>query len=67
MTSSNPPSGSQTCPRDDASDIVPRTMIPIVNEAKELTVTRKSVIHIYRPIAMAVLELCRGGVPELHH
>lgn len=32
------------------------------NDGEALSATRKSVIHIHRPIAIAVLEMCRGGV-----
>ncbi len=35
------------------------------DDAEALSATRKNVIHIYRPIAIAVLELCRGGVSHL--
>lgn len=40
-----------------------------LNDTKALSATRKSVIHIHRPLAIAVLELCRGGVglPSREH
>ncbi|CAL5226333.1 g9180 [Coccomyxa viridis] len=34
------------------------------NDGEALSATRKSVIHIHRPIAIAVLEMCRGGKDE---